>query len=114
MLLQQTLIAAPIRGKRRSGSERTFTTKHRTDMPRFFIDTYDGHFWAEDEGGAEFRDLEAARLEAISALPEIALDRDVTDGPREWTASVRDEAGQVLLRATLKLSVDWAAAPPNA
>ena len=87
---------------------------HRTDMPHFFIDTYDGHFWAEDEEGAEFRDLEAARIVALSTLPEIALHRNVADGPREWTASVRNEAGQVLLRATLKLSVGWAAAPANA
>ncbi|WP_419952107.1 DUF6894 family protein [Methylobacterium sp.] len=82
-------------------------------MPRFFIDTDDGQFSAEDEEGAEFQDLEAARVEAISTLPEIALHRNVTDGPREWTASVRDEAGQVLLRATLKLSVDWAMATAN-
>ena len=77
-------------------------------MPLYFIDTDDGHFSVRDEDGVEFRDLEAAKAGVMATLPEIFLHRTGADGLFKVTATVRDEAGQVLLRAKLKLSVEQA------
>ena len=79
-------------------------------MPRYFIDTTDGHLYAEDEEGSDVPDLQAARREAVASLPEIAkglIDRV----PSEVTSIVRDEAGSVLFKATLKISEEWLVNP---
>ena len=80
-------------------------------MPRYFIDTTDGYLYAEDEEGSELPDLQAAGREAVAALPAIAKDlagRLTT----EVTSIVRDEAGSVLFRATLKVSEEWLVSLP--
>ena len=79
-------------------------------VPRYFIDTTDGHLYAEDEEGSDLPDLQAAGREAVAALPEIAkglIDRL----PTEVSSIVRDEDGSVLFKATLRLSEEWLVNP---
>ena len=76
-------------------------------MPRFFFDTYDGDRFILDDTGIEMEDLEAAKAEAQKALPEMASDRLPDGDQRTFIVSVRDEAGQVVLRAALSLVVEY-------
>jgi hypothetical protein len=76
-------------------------------MPRFLCDTYDGQFLARDDLGQELEDLEAARALAQAALPEMAKDELPDGDQRVFMVSVRDEAGQVVVRAALSLVLDY-------
>ena len=80
-------------------------------MPRYFIDTTDGYSYAEDEEGSDLLDAQAARREAIAALPEIARSL-IGRMPTEVTSIVRDDAGVILFKATLRLSEEWLVSPP--
>ena len=78
-------------------------------MPRFFIDTHDDDMFVEDDQGLDLPNAEAAQKIALAALPDMARDR-VQDGKhRTFCASVRDEAGTSLYKATLTLSGEWGA-----
>lgn len=76
-------------------------------MPRFFFDTYDGDLFTPDETGQELDDLEAAKVEAQKALPEMAKDNLPDGDQRAFIVSVRDEAGQVVLRIALSMIVEY-------
>ncbi|MFC1455726.1 DUF6894 family protein [Microvirga arabica] len=81
-------------------------------MPRFFFDTYDGQFLAHDDQGQELDDLEAAKAVAQEELPQMASD-ELPDGDhRVFMVSVRDEAGQVVMRVALTLSVEYPSRAP--
>ena len=72
-------------------------------MPGYFIDTHDDDMLVEDEDGIEFADVDEARQAALAALPDMVRDK-VRDGEDQtFCASVRDEAGTVLFKATLAL-----------
>jgi len=76
-------------------------------VPRYFFDTCDQELCIPDPEGQELEDVEAARREAERALPEMAWD-ELPDGDRRtFVVSVRDEAGQVVLRASLSLMVEY-------
>lgn len=76
-------------------------------MPRYFFDTDDGETPIEDDEGHDVDGVEAARLQAQSALADMARDAVPGDGPRRTiTVRVRDEAGRTVLRATLSLVVE--------
>ena len=75
-------------------------------MPRYFFDTYDGDRLIRDDDGLEMQDLKAAKAEAQRTLPEIAKDALPDSDQRTFVVSVRDEAGQVVLRAALSLVVE--------
>ena len=77
-------------------------------MARYFFDVHDGQHFTADKEGLEFESIEAAREEAIAALPELA--RDVLrHGGREnqmtFEVTAKDQAGHQVLRATLSLNV---------
>ena len=76
-------------------------------MPRFFFDTYDGDFFAPDQEGQDLEGIEAAKLIAQEALPDMASDRLPDGDERVFIVSVRDEAGEVILYATLSLVVQY-------
>jgi hypothetical protein len=69
-------------------------------MPRFFFDVRDGEFFP-DKLGAEFIDLEAARVHAVVMSGEL-----LTEDPsrfwegEEWQLEVRDEARRILFVLT--------------
>jgi hypothetical protein len=57
--------------------------------------------------GQDLEDIEAAKLLAEEALPEMAWDELPDGNQRTFIVSVRDEAGQVVLRAALSLIVEY-------
>lgn len=76
-------------------------------MPRFYFDTTDtGHMVVDDEG-IDCSGREAARDEAVSALPYMALDALPDGDRRDFSVQVRDETGRVVLKACLVFSVAW-------
>ncbi|WP_201861735.1 DUF6894 family protein [Microvirga soli] len=77
-------------------------------MARFFFDTYDGNRLISDPEGIELQSVEMARIEAQKALPDLARDALPDGDQKTFIVSVRDEAGQVVLRAALTLIVETA------
>ncbi|QRM34526.1 hypothetical protein JO965_33355 (plasmid) [Microvirga sp. VF16] len=76
-------------------------------MPRFFFDTYDGERFVSDEQGQELEDIEAAKIIAQEELPQMAWDELPDGDQRTFIVSVRDGAGQVVIRAALSLVVEY-------
>ena len=76
-------------------------------MPRFFIDTDDDDLFIEDEEGQDLPDAEAARDPAQAALLDMVRDKLPGGDGRTFCASVRDEAGTVIYKATLTLNGVW-------
>lgn len=73
-------------------------------MPRYYFDIHDGEFQRDPEG-TECKDFEAARLEAMVSLPEIARFVIPSDGDNQsFTVFIRDEEGSILYTATLTFS----------
>ncbi len=77
-------------------------------MPCYFFDTYDGNQFVPDNEGLELQDLGTAKVEAQKALPDLARDALPDGDQKTFIVSVRDEAGQVVLRAALSLIVETA------
>jgi hypothetical protein len=77
-------------------------------LPRYFFDTYDGSRFISDTEGLELQSVEIARSEAQKALPDLARDALPDGDQKTFIVSVRDEAGQVVLRAALTLIVETA------
>ena len=78
-------------------------------MPRYYFDEYDGDTVMQDDEGLELDGIEAARAEARKALPDIARDVLPEDGDRRtMVVKVRDEAGKVVITATLSLLIETA------
>lgn len=76
-------------------------------MPRFYFDTTDTGLTLVDDEGLDCRDREAARREAVSALPYMALDALPDGDRRDFAVQVRDETGRVVLKASLVFSAAW-------
>ncbi len=76
-------------------------------MPRFFFDTYDGEFFAPDNEGQDLEGIEAAKLQAQEALPDMAEDKLPDGDQRVFVVSVRDEAGRVVVRVALTLVTEY-------
>lgn len=70
-------------------------------MPLYFFDTRDNDTFIEDDVGVELADLEAVKVEAATALAEMA--RDVLPGSlqRNLAVEARDEH-QPVLKANLR------------
>jgi hypothetical protein len=66
-----------------------------------FFDVHDGDHLSRYSEGIELPDLQAAKVEAQSALPDIARDELPDSDRRDLMVSVRADTGQVVLRATL-------------
>jgi hypothetical protein len=77
-------------------------------VPRYFFDTYDGSRLINDPEGMELPNLEQVKAEAQNALPDLARDALPDGDQKTFIVSVRDEAGQVILRAALTLIVETA------
>jgi hypothetical protein len=67
----------------------------------------DGNVFVSDDEGQELNDLEAARALAQEELPQMAPDELPGGDQRTFIVSVRDETGQVVLRAALSLIVEY-------
>lgn len=76
-------------------------------MPRYFFDFSDGKRKLVDRNGIELVDLAAVRAEANAALSELARELPPDEDRATLVARVRDQAGVVLLMATLSRVVEW-------
>ena len=83
-------------------------------LARYFFDTFDGSRLIPDTEGLELQNIEMAKLEAQRALPDLARDALPDGDQKTFIVSVRDEAGQVVLRAALSLIVEIAPDNPSA
>ena len=70
-------------------------------MPRYFFDFVDNGQSVPDEEGYEVADMECARTEAVKTLGEIAKAEIAKDVCDDFQVAVRDEAGDVVLTASL-------------
>jgi hypothetical protein len=75
-------------------------------MPRYFFDTYDGENFVSDENGLELADIDAAKLEAQRALPDMVRDALPNSNFRSFVVNIRDETGQAVIRLALSLVVE--------
>jgi hypothetical protein len=75
-------------------------------MYRYFFDTDDGDDFVTDDEGQVLKDLASARTEALEALASIAKDALPKGNRNAMMVSVRDEAGEVLFKATLSLTIE--------
>jgi hypothetical protein len=75
-------------------------------MPRFFFDITDSGRSNQDDEGTELPDLRRAREEALATLGEIARYELPAGDQRDFQISIRDDTGQILLRALLALRVE--------
>ena len=70
-------------------------------MSLYFIDFQDGEKHVRDSVGSAVASIAEACVEAAEMLPQIAKNRRPSNGSWDLTATVRDEVGTVLYRATL-------------
>ncbi|WP_262271547.1 DUF6894 family protein [Microvirga yunnanensis] len=82
-------------------------------MPHYFFDTYDDNLFVPDEVGQELEDIEAAKAVAQEELPQMAWDELPNGDQRTFIVSVRDEAGQVVIRAALSVVVEYPTQTPD-
>lgn len=77
-------------------------------MARYYFDTRDGDV-IRDDTGIECEDLHQVLAEATSGLADFA--RDAIPGAKwgELAVLVRDEQDKLVMRATLRLQIDYAA-----
>ena len=75
-------------------------------MPRFFFDTFNGSRYIYDDAGLWLESLEAAEAEAQRALADLARDTLPDGDQRAFVIHVKDETGQVVLKAALSLLVE--------
>ncbi|MBX9931547.1 MAG: hypothetical protein K2Y56_08405 [Methylobacterium sp.] len=76
-------------------------------MPRYTIDTNDDELLVEGDDAEGLTDVEAARRAALSVLPDMAREKLPDGDRRTFCASVRDEEGRVVYKATLTLVGEW-------
>ncbi len=90
-----------------SRSKATTLEAKDTPLTRFYIDLHDGHGLFEDNEGSDLQNVEQARAQALD------LFSDLTRGPfldrenRKFIATVRDQRGNFLYRATLSFCGEW-------
>lgn len=74
---------------------------------RFFFDTCANGILTSDANGLLLPDPEAARLEAVKALPHMAMDAAAASPSHEFAVVVRDSDGTLILRAELSIRSAW-------
>jgi hypothetical protein len=76
-------------------------------MPLYYFDVYDGETYSRDEEGRMFASREAARLEAMEALPHLIADGLLDREQREVFADIRDASGRIIYTAILSVVEEW-------
>jgi hypothetical protein len=92
-------------GNPQSNSQEDAFDVPRSGMHRYYFDIQDGDKILNDTEGLELDGIEAARREAMRALPEMAKDTLPNQDQRTLAMWVRDESGQTVLMAALSLMV---------
>ena len=78
-----------------------------SSMPRYFFDESDGDKHDRDEVGLLLDGPDAARSEAVRALPDMARDVLPDGHHRTLAVSVRTPDDGVVFRASLTLKCEW-------
>lgn len=76
-------------------------------MLKYYFDVDDGDQKSHDQEGTRLADRQAARIQALSLLPEIARDIYPSSDRRVLSCRVRDENGNGIFIATLSLVGEW-------
>ena len=76
-------------------------------MPLFFFDSDDGDALIRDRQGMVLTNETQARRYALAALADMLRDQVEDGGRRMLLVAVRDQWGDVIYRATLKLKGEW-------
>jgi hypothetical protein len=74
-------------------------------MPRFYFDVRAGDKCTRDQEGQELANIEAMQQEATLAALSIASEHLSKESP-ELRVEVRDEAGHVILHASVSLNIE--------
>ncbi len=77
-------------------------------MPVFYFDTDDSQTAMQDFYGIELADEEKAYRVAVNTLPDLARSALPWIEPCTVSVCVRDEDGYQVLKASLRLVVEWA------
>ena len=75
-------------------------------MPKYYIDLQDGNDFFEDDVGSSLETIDVARFEAAHLVSLRAYDIRPAGKDREFIATVRDENGIPLHRATLTIRLE--------
>lgn len=76
-------------------------------MEKFYFDLYDGDNFTRDAYGFDLENKEAARIEAIAVLPDLAREALPDGDRRDFVVDVRTSDGEVVYTATLTLIGRW-------
>lgn len=76
-------------------------------MPHFFFDTDDGDLHVQDDEGFELSSIEAARIEALDALPDMARNKIPDRDRHTFALHVRNVGGAVVYFASFDLVGKW-------
>ena len=77
-------------------------------MPRYFFETDDEDVTVFDEDGSEHADDEAARAEAVSALPDMAREKMPGGDRRTFTVSVFNDERDLIYKGVMRFEGRWA------
>ncbi|MFD1982408.1 DUF6894 family protein [Mesorhizobium newzealandense] len=77
------------------------------NMPRYYLDLYNGDGLTVDREGQVFDTRERLRREAIRILPDIVRDEILEADRTAITVKVRDEDGRQVFEASLVVSSGW-------
>ena len=75
-------------------------------MPRFFIDLHTGAEHVRDTEGFDLPDLDAVRRKLLRIMISIMQGLSPEAARQDYVAAVRDEAGMVILRSRLSLTME--------
>ena len=75
-------------------------------MPLFYIDLHDGTNFVRDTQGFDLPDIAAAQVRLVQVMRRVAQLLDAVTDRQDYLAIVRDQNGQVVLRATLTLDLE--------
>ncbi len=75
-------------------------------MPFFYIDLHDGTNFVRDTIGFNLPDIEAARARLVQIMRRMSQLLDATSDRQDYLAIVRDQEGNVIMRATLTLEME--------
>lgn len=75
-------------------------------MPLFYIDLHDGTNFVRDNQGFVLPDAEAARVRLVQVLRRVYDLMDAAEDRQDYLASVRDQGGNIIIRARLTLAIE--------
>lgn len=82
-------------------------------LTKYYFDLDDGDNFHRDEEGVEAPSLKEVYEETVGLLPEIAKRVLPLGHTREFCVQVRNEAGDIILKATISFEARWLQGQPD-